>query len=58
MTRQPNGPATTPTPMPDDEPPEEWDEMAPADPKDPLPAEDVAEPGLPTKGPSPDTTPN
>ena len=30
--------------MPDDKPPEEWDEVAPEDPKDPLPADDAAEP--------------
>lgn len=42
----------------EDEPTEEWDEVAPIDPKDPLPADDVAEPGIPTKDPSPDTTPS
>lgn len=46
------------TPVDEDESPEEWDEVAPIDPKDPLPADDVAEPGIPTKDPSPDTTPS
>lgn len=58
MTCLPNGPAKPVTPMLDDEPPEEWDEVAPADPKDPLPTDDAAEPGIPTKDPSPDTTPS
>jgi len=47
----------TPNPPPEP-PPEEWDEVAPTDPKDPLPADDAAEPGIPTKELSLDTTPS
>lgn len=32
------------------------DPGAPVDPKDPMPSDDPAEPGIPTKDPSPDTT--
>lgn len=32
------------------------DSDAPADPKDPMPRDDPAKPGIPTKAPSPDTT--
>jgi len=43
---------------PEDNPPGTLEEVAPVDPKDPLPADDAAEPGIPTKEPSPDTTPS
>jgi len=58
MAHQPNGSARPISSLPEDEPPEEWDEVTPTDPKDHLPADDMAEPGMPTKEPSPDTTPS
>jgi hypothetical protein len=43
---------------PEDNPPGTLEEVAPTNPKDPLPTDDAAEPGIPTKESSPDTTPS
>ena len=39
-----------------DNPPGTIEEVAPGDPKDPLPSDKVVEPGIPAEDPSPDTT--
>ncbi len=40
----------------EDEPPGTLEDVAPGDPKDPLPADNTVESGIPVKSPSPDTT--
>ena len=43
-------------PFTEDKPPGTLEEVAPEDPKDPLPGDKVVEPGIPAEDPSPDTT--
>lgn len=40
----------------EDAPPGTLEDVAPEDPKDPLPRDKTVEPGIPAKDPSPDTT--
>ncbi len=45
-----------PEPFTEDSPPGTLDEVTPEDPKDPFPNDESADPGIPVKDPSPDTT--